>query len=197
MAAKRSTQLALIGSSVFIIGAALVYLGLRSDTTTPPPSTTVTPTVSVQPSRIITVQQPNAAPVDVAIPKDMQAVAVSMPRVAGIAGYAKPGDSINLYATVKTGSSEVSCVPGTRGCRRQQGDLALPYAKLLLSNVRVLDVQASVPEGDVVYLLALDAKDAERAIFYAKFESMWATLVPPGQKAATAPGTDHVRGQRS
>lgn len=194
MATKRSTQLAVIGSSVFIIGAALVYLGLRTDGTPSAPRPTVTPTASVEPSRIITVQRPNAAPVDVAIPKDKQAVAVSLPRVAAVAGYVKPGDLINLYVTVKTGSSDIACTPGTRGCARKAGDLAIPYAKLLLSNVRVLDVQPAVGEGDIVYLLALDSIEAERAIFYAKFESLWATLVPPGQKPSTAAGTDHARG---
>jgi len=35
--------------------------------------------------------------------------------------------------------------------------------------------------GNATYLLALDANQAEQAIFFAKFQSLWLTLVPKGQ----------------
>lgn len=183
MAAQRSTRLVAIGVSIFVIGAALVFLSLRDD---PAPAASArpakaNPTKQTAPERVITVQGGGSS-VSVPVPKNMQAIAVRMERVAGIAGYAKPGDLINVYATVKTGSREVE-------------DLTLPYAKLILSNVKVIDVKnGEGGKGEIVYLLALDAEDAERAIFYAKFESLWATLVPEGQSPAKTDGVDHTSG---
>ena len=184
MAARRSTQLVVIGVSIFVIGTALVFLGLRGgdEPAAAPASRSSAPAkTTAPPERVITVQGANAA-VNVPIPKGLQAVAVNMPRVAGLAGYAKPGDTLNIYATVKSGAGEVE-------------NLSVPYAKLVLSNVKVIDVKNGEDgKGDILYLLALDARDAERAIFYAKFESLWATLVPAGQEPARTRGVDHARG---
>ena len=42
--------------------------------------------------------------------------------------------------------------------------------------------------GNATYLLALDATQAEQAIFFARFESMWLTLVPKGQANSQTSG---------
>jgi hypothetical protein len=64
-------------------------------------------------------------------------------------------------------------------------------AKLILANVEVLAVNGPGPgsgTGNTTYLLALDADQAEQAIFFSKFESLWMTLVPQDQPKSTTPG---------
>jgi len=105
---------------------------------------------------------------------------VKLDHVAGLAGYAKPGDVVNLYAAVKT--------EGTI-----KRSLRAPWARLVLSNVKVLDVSGALAGQDgseATFLLALSPADAEVAIFFAKFESLWATLVPKGAPAASTTGID-------
>src|SRR5688500_10545384 len=172
MAGKKSTQLVIIGACVFLIGAGLVFVGLRSSggddnktaARTPAVTQTTTATDSTTSVTQVSAAGQSGVPIAVPIPKGKQAVAVKLDRVAGLAGYAKPGDLVNLYATVKA-----------EGTRDQS--LTAPWTKLVLSNVQVLDVSGVVPgtEGDATFLLALDAKQAETVIFFAKFESLWAT----------------------
>jgi Flp pilus assembly protein RcpC/CpaB len=178
MAARRSTQLIIIGVSVFVIGAGLVFLGLRSNddkkTAAPPAATAPSTGAKI----IVQGQTPHSAPV--VIPKGMEAVAVKLDRVAGLAGYAKPGDLLNLFATVKGGTK-------VRG-------LEPPYAKLILGRVPVLDVTGVTPAGDAgepTYLLGVSAAAAERLIFFARFESLWATLVPPSGVPSGTAGRDY------
>jgi Flp pilus assembly protein RcpC/CpaB len=184
MAPKRSTQLIIIGASVFVIGAGLVFLGLRSSK---PSEAKSAPRAAAAPSTNANAQtagrvvaQGTAAPVPLTLPKGLTAVAVHLDTVAGLSGHVTPGDLINLYATVKSGDK-------TKG-------LEPPYSKLFLTNVRVLDVTGVAPDGsgDPTLLLALNPAQAEQAIFFAKFESLWAALVPPSQPAAVTAGTDYA-----
>ena len=65
---------------------------------------------------------------------------------------------------------------------------------MLLSGVQVLAVSGPAPgadAGNVTYLLALDAAQAEQVVFFAKFESLWLTLVPKGQPKAQTPGRNY------
>jgi Flp pilus assembly protein CpaB len=183
MAPKRSTQLIIIGASVFIIGAGLVFLGLRSNKTpasSPAPAAAAPATNTNTQTAGRVVAQGTAAPVPLTLPKGETAVAVHLDAVAGLAGHVTPGDLVNLYATVKSGDKSKNLEP--------------PYSKLFLSNVRVLDVTGVAPDGtgDPTLLLALNPAQAEQAIFFAKFESLWAALVPPSQPAATTAGTDYA-----
>jgi hypothetical protein len=179
MAVRRSTQLIIIGASVFIIGAGLVFLGLRSNkaATASPPSKTTTTQQSGN-GTVVAAGQTTGA-ISIPIPKGFTEVAIKLDSVAGLAGHAKAGDLLNLYATVKSGDAVK--------------DLAPPFAKLVLSNVRVLDVGglAADGSGDPVYYLALTPAQAEQAIFFAKFESLWAALVPPTGKPAATGGIDY------
>lgn len=126
------------------------------------------------------------------VPEGFEAVAIQVDFVEGGAGYVTPGDFINLYGTYDT-----------------QYPLAqpVPRAQLLLSNVEVLDVNLSIPprrgnsQADstvarastdtVTFLVALRTADAEKVIYNAEFQGLYASLVaddaPP---AAGTPGRD-------
>jgi hypothetical protein len=179
MAVRRSTQLIIIGASVFIIGAGLVFLGLRSNGS---PAATNPPAKSGSQQNdggAVAAAGTSTVPVSVPIPKGYTEVAVKLDAVAGLAGRAKAGDLVNLYATVKSGDAVKSLAP--------------PFAKLVLSNVRVLEVGGLGADGsgDPTYFLALTPAQGEQAIFFAKFESMWAALVPPTGKRAATGGVDY------
>ncbi len=179
MAAKRSTQMTIIGVSVFIIGAGLVFLGLHSKKA-PAAAQGPAPSSSAPVGTTIHAAGTGTTQVPIVIPDGFSAVAVKLDNVAGLAGHLSPGDLVNLYATVKSGDA--------------QKGLAPPFSKLVLSKVRVLDVTgvASDGSGDPTLLLALTPGDAERAIFFAKFESLWAALVPAQEKPASTAGVDYA-----
>ena len=50
--------------------------------------------------------------------------------------------------------------------------------------------------GDPTFLLSLTPADAERAIFFAKFESMWAALVPAQAKPSSTSGVSYANDLR-
>jgi len=182
MAAKRSTQMTIIGVSVFIIGAGLVFLGLHSKKAAPATTAGPTPAQSAPAGTATTVTAAGQAQTGVAfaIPDGYSAVAVKLDHVAGLAGHVSPGDLVNLYATVRSGNTIQGLTP--------------PYSKLVLSKVRVLDVLGLGADGsgDPTFFLALSPADAERAIFFARFESMWAALVPAQEKPAVTGGVDYA-----
>ena len=184
MAAKRSTQMTIIGVSVFIIGAGLVFLGLHGKKASP--QGTPAPAASQSASTVTTVRAAGSGttPVPIVIPDGFTAVAVHLDNVAGLAGHVSPGDLIDLYATVKSGNAQKGMTP--------------PFAKLVLSKVRVLDVTgvAADGSGDPTFLLALSPTDAEHAIFFAKFESLWAALVPASSKPASTNGVSYANDLR-
>src|SRR5260221_7272405 len=181
MAAKRSTQMTIIGVSVFIIGAGLVFLGLHSKKAAPATNAGPAPAQSVPAGTTSTLTTAGAGQtgVPIVIPDGYSAVAVKLDHVAGLAGHVSPGDLINLYATVKSGAAIKGLTP--------------PFSKLVLSKVRVLDVNglAADGSGDPTFLLSLTPADAERVVFFAKFESFWAALVPAQDKPATTGGVDY------
>jgi hypothetical protein len=183
MSNKKSNNILIIGVAVFAVGAALAFFGLRSSdkavATPQAPAGAVTPdpnlrTVNTGPAGVSGVTT-------FTVPKGLQAVAVEMPGVAGLAGYAKAGDTVNVYGAVKTGADQ----PNTK--------LKTPLVKLALTGVKVLDVRAPVPgtAGTATYLLALNVADAEKVIFYAKFESVWLALTADDQKPVVTPGRSY------
>jgi len=178
MAAKRSTQMTIIGVSVFIIGAGLVFLGLHSKKA-PTPAPAPAAVQSAPAGATVVAASGSQTGVPIVIPDGFSAVSVKLDNVAGVSGHVHPGDLLNLYATVKSGN-------GVKG-------LTPPLAKLVLSKVRVLDITGVAPDGsgDPTFLLALTPSDAERAIFFAKFESMWAALVPAQEKPTATSGVDY------
>jgi Flp pilus assembly protein CpaB len=176
LAMRRSSQMLMLGLAVFVIGAGVVlisFLGSGGDKDKAAASATTT---TVQAGTVVVNSAAVAAPTSFTIPEGKQAVAVQVPFVAGLAGYAKAGDHVNVYGNVEKGATNP--IP--------------PATKLILPDVQVLAVTGPAPGtdgGNTTYLLALDASQAEQAIFFAKFDSLWMTLVPKGQPApAATPG---------
>ncbi|MGH9022139.1 MAG: RcpC/CpaB family pilus assembly protein [Acidimicrobiia bacterium] len=196
MASRRSTQLLVLGLAAFVLGTGLVFLTLTSAKGGPPAGATTAPQQSRPRTAAETAAQlardalankaSPAIPVirgaegELKLPPGKQAVAVSLPFVAGLAGHAKPGDLVNVYATV-----EKVAEGGTPG--------QVPYSRLVLQSVPVLDVEATGANGTgtATVLLALDAASAEQVIFLARFETAWLTLVPPAQPPAQTAGRNH------
>jgi len=175
---KRSTRVLTLGIAVFVAGTALTFVGLRSGsakTKAPAKQSVAAKTAVTAPTANNAAAAPAVSPLTV-LPDGMEAVAVQLPYVPGVAGYVQPNDLINVYATVKNGPSNAK--------------LKQPIAKLVLSKVRVIDVKAPAPgaETNTTFLLALSAKNAEQVIFLARYESLWFTLVKPNAKPAKTTG---------
>ncbi len=146
------------------------------------------------------------------VPDGKQAVALSIPFTNAGAGYVGPGDRINVYALVGRQNGNVIGLCGEGLC--PGGDPRGPQAisQLVLSNVEVLDVSQEVApktatnaqpasnqtsrtagaESSLTYLMALDASQAEKAIFFSRYGEMHLTLVPKGQPDATTGGRDQT-----
>jgi Flp pilus assembly protein CpaB len=172
MAMRRSTQMLVLGIAIFVIGALVVVLSMGGgdDTANPPPTTSTT----IQAGTVVIPAANVPAPVTFSIPEGKQAVAVQMPYVEGLAGYAKAGDKVNLYATID---------------KAPVGEVQPPLAKLVLPSVEVLALTGPGPgvgTGVATYLLALNTDEAEQVIFLRHNESLWMTLVPKDQPVATA-----------
>lgn len=173
---RRSTQMLLLGAAVFVIGASVVFLSLSGSgggSASAPPTTTTT----IAKGTVFVSQAAAPLPATFTIPEGKQAVAVQLPFVPGLAGYTKAGDRVNVYAAVEKGAPNTPNPP--------------PLAKLVLANVEVLAVTGAGPgagTGNTTYLLALDADQAEQAIFFSKFESLWMTLVPKDQPKSMTSG---------
>lgn len=117
------------------------------------------------------------------VPEGKEAVAVDVPFVAGGAGYLAPGDLVNVYQVIPGPVTDFT-VPGGGEPRLP---FSTPHTQLVLTNVRVLDVQQQVPAlnsttqstpnqtgivsrpagsaANLTVLLALDAIDTEKVIF--------------------------------
>lgn len=134
------------------------------------------------------------------IPDGMQAVSITVPFTAGVAGYAGPGDLVNIYQSI---------LPAAPGAPEPT-----PSTRLMAANVEVLDVSDEVAPrradpiatGDtpaetttpgragaesITFLLAVDASMAEQIIFASTNDELWLTLVPEDQEPATTPGATY------
>lgn len=178
MDSSKSNNILFVGVAVFAVGAALAFFGLKSGdkAVAKPQSAPIAATTPGAQVRTVQVGPAGAASTTFTVPKGKQAVAIELPSVPGLAGYAKAGDVINIYATIRNAQ------PNSR--------LKEPLSKLVLASVQVLDVRAPAvgTAGNATYLLALDVDEAERAIFFAKFESLWIALTTTDQKPVTTTG---------
>jgi hypothetical protein len=182
MARPQSTRLLLIGLAILIVGTGLVFAVLKSsnDSNGRPAASSATTITTGKPAPVVTQSTPAA----VVIPEGMQGVAVQAPFVQGVAGYVRAGDQVDVYATVEKGPPHPPSGP--------------PYAKLIQQHVPVLAVTAPPPDagtGNATYLLALPADAAEQVIFFAKFESVWLTIVPKDQRPVSTAGHGYVTPQ--
>ncbi len=179
MARPRSTMLVTIGAAVFIAGAGLAFFVVRDGDDDSEKAAAVE-TSKPAPPAAGAVTAPGAAPatpVAFTIPEGMQAVAVQVPFVQGIAGYAKAADKVNVYGVFKNNGGNTQ--------------LKQPAAKLVLDKVEVLSVTAPSPgagAGNATYLLALSAEDAEQVVYLQSHESVYLTLARTDQPLLSTPG---------
>lgn len=116
------------------------------------------------------------------VPEYMRGVAVQVDFVAGIGGYAAPGDLVDVYATT---------------------DVPEPGTDLVLSNVLVLDVSAQVAPtigaeadgprastGALTYLLAVNPLDVDDLVFNTRRADVYLALVPPDPSTTTTTVAD-------
>ena len=175
MARNRSTALIGVGAAVFVVGAALTFLLVRDDGSESDGNVTAA-APSGEVATVPAASSSSSAPA-VAVPGGKEGVAVQVPAIAGLAGYAKVGDRVNVYGTFKD---------------RQPNSAAkgVPATKLILSDAEVLAVTgppAGAEGGNTTYLLAVDPGAAEQVIYLASFEGIWLSLTPDG--APGLPGT--------
>ena len=180
MARNRSTVLIGVGAAVFVVGAALTFLLVRDDGGSDPKVTASAPAGEVAAPAAST--GGTAAAPAVAVPNGKEGVAVQVPAIAGLAGYAKVGDRVNVYGTFKD---------------RQPNAAAkgVPATKLILADAEVLAVTgppAGAEGGNTTYLLAVNPGAAEQVIYLASFEGIWLSLTPEG-----APGLPATPGRTS
>lgn len=157
IAKKRSTFLIGIGASALVVSSGLAFLVTRDGD----PKPTVNANVSA-PTTIAAVGSV-AAPAGVptfTIPSGMQAIEVQVPSVAGLTGYVKAGDLVNVYGAL-------SPVNG------QPADNA---GKLVLQKVKVLASQASADGTSTIYVLAVNTNDAEAIVYLTNFQKVYLTL---------------------
>lgn len=152
------------------------------------------------------------------VPAGKQALSLTIPFTSAGGGYVGAGDRVNIYALVGKQNGNVAPLCGSGLCPVPGDAKALQAAsQLVLSNVEVLDISqevapASVTQvttqegavsragaaqpGAVTYLVALDASQAEKAIFFSRFGEVYLTLVPKGQPDSTTSGRDQTNALR-
>lgn len=176
MARNRSTALIGVGAAVFVVGAALTFLLVRDDGgASDGKVTAAAPTGEV--ATVPAASTGSSSAPTVAVPAGKEGVAVQVPTINGLAGYAKVGDRVNVYGTFKD---------------RQPNSAAkgVPATKLIIADAEVLAVTgppAGAEAGNTTYLLAVNPGAAEQVIYLASFEGIWLSLTPDG--APGLPGT--------
>ncbi len=187
---------------------ALVSLGELADRTT---SAAIGPD---QQLRSVFFRQRTQRGEAIKVPDGKQAVPIAIPFTNAGGGYVGPGDRVNLYALVGRQNGNVIPLCGEGMC--PGGDPKGPQAvsQLVMTNVEVLDVSREIapatvttvqpPAGGVgraggdqksetiLMLMALDAAQAERAIFLSSYGELYMTLVPKGQPDSTTSGRDQT-----
>src|ERR671914_2850307 len=97
MAMRRSSQMLILGLAIFVIGAGVVLVSFMGSGGGKDKSAASTTTTTVQAGTVVVNAAAPAAPTSFTIPEGKQAVAVRLPFVGGLAGYAKAGDTVNIY----------------------------------------------------------------------------------------------------
>jgi Flp pilus assembly protein CpaB len=160
---KRSTILVAVGAGVFVVGAGLAALATRDAGGNPVRASASAPTTVVAGA----VSPPASGGASFVIPSDHQAMAVQVPFVQGLAGYAKAGDIVNVYAAYK--SLPIGKAPED------------PIAKLVLQKVKVLAVNGGVDGGNATYVLSVSTAEAESIAYLSSFQKIWLTLARDDQ----------------
>lgn len=189
-ATRRSNVIILVGLLVFLIGGAgvLIVMGrggqaapshLAAQAPAAAPQTAAAPTASA------TTASGTSTPIGATslhIPAGLVAVSVQVSALAGVNGYPVPGDQVDLFGTFqKVQPTGVA--------------LKVPFIKLMVPNVTVLAVNEPAPASSAtgatsVLTVAVSPSNAERLIYGASFESLYAALVPAHEAPAATPGRD-------
>lgn len=149
---------------------------------------------------------------NISVPEGFDGVAVTLPYTNGGAGYVAPGDTVNVYGVYGSSDQAAGLATPIGGAEAAP----LPRTELLLTNVRVLDVDAqegasfqtaeqtsstgstsgaetgrAADKSTLTYLLALRPADAERLVQVSSFAQVYFSLTaddaPP---AGDTPGSD-------
>lgn len=194
---RRPVFMVLVGSAVFLVGAALVLMSLQSR-----PAVAASRHVAASASVPASPTSPVVSTSEVSLALGHQAVAVTTPSpAAGLAAYLGPGDVVDVYATITHLSS-----PG--GGAGAGPSAPVPCTVLVAADVPVIDVSLQVPEfkghvssvgrqlpTSVTVLLSATTAQAPALVFAAGNESIYLTQVPGGQApapAGTCVGTGQV-----
>ena len=161
---KRSTILVAVGAGVFVVGTGLAALATRDSG-----GGTVNAKASSTPTTVAAgaVSPASGVGPGFTIPGDHQAMAVSMPYVEGLAGYAKPGDLVSVYGAYKT--IPINASPED------------PIAKLVLQKVKVLAVTPGADGSNATYILSVNTSEAEAIAYLSTFQKVWLTLARDDQ----------------
>lgn len=170
---KRSTILVAVGAGVFVVGTGLAALATRDSGGG---GDNVRAAASNAPTTIVAgaVAPPAAGGTSFVIPTDHQAMAIQVPFVQGLAGYAKPGDLVNVYAAYK--SLPINAAPED------------PIAKLVIQKVKVLAVNVGVDGGNATYILSVSTQEAESLAYLSTFQKVWLTLARDDQGSLIGKG---------
>ncbi|HEU5083713.1 MAG TPA: RcpC/CpaB family pilus assembly protein, partial [Acidimicrobiales bacterium] len=150
---------------------------------------------------------------NISVPEGFDGVAITLPYTNGGAGYVAPGDTVNVYG-VYGASDEAAGLATPAG-----SEVPLPRTELILTNVRVLDVDdqegasfqtaeqggttgttntnanpgRATDKGTLTYLLALRPGDAERIVQVSSFANLYFSLTaddaPPAGDTEGSDGT--------
>lgn len=144
---------------------------------------------------------------NISVPEGFDGVAITLPYTNGGAGYVAPGDTVNVYGVY--GSSDEAAGLATPDAGLDPA-ARLPRTELILTNVRVLDVDdqegasfQAADEGNdnassrrtdrstLTYLLALRPADAERIVQVSNFAQLYFSLTADdAAPAGDTPGSD-------
>ena len=98
---RRSSQMLILGLAIFVIGAGVVLVSFMGSGGGKDKSSSATTSTTIQAGTEVVNTGAVAAPTSFTIPEGKQAVAVQLPAVAGLAGYAKAGDIVNVYGNIQ------------------------------------------------------------------------------------------------
>ena len=168
---KRSTILIAVGTGVFVVFTGFAAILTHSSNASSTHGRTDTPIAAKAPAGSTAA---GAGTTAFTIPADHQAMAVQVPFVQGLAGYAKVGDLVNVYGEYKT-------IP--LGASPED-----PIAKLVLQKVKVLAVNPGADGGNATYVLSVSTSDAEAIAYLATFQKVWLTLARDDQGILPAKG---------
>ena len=178
MARNRSTVLIAVGVAVFVLGTSMAFLLVHGNKKSSSSKANTTAAQTQLPAHTNLAAAAATTPATTLdIPDGMEAVAVQLTFVPGVAGYVHNGDNVNIYGVFKAD--------------QPAGGPKVPAVKLALSNVKVLSVTSPAPGADngaATYLLALTPPQAEQVMYLASLQSLYMSLTRKGAPPASTPG---------